>query len=1347
MIQSYSLSEEDINYLLSLPEVTDAKKSVDLLSSNGHINFSIQIPLDLKEKIGNQMGINLTGMDTIPMRWIKGDTPAHSDRCIKAFDKTYLAYLTDSEGSLVVDGDAYAIAKGNAYVFSEGLMHETTGTGTQPRLLLGPMSEEGIYVGAGSNINGSGGTTIYVRQDGSGNYQYSTNNQVSWTTFVFPAFITNTNTSAGYLNIVFVNNITIYNSSDFFTCGSPYIQFGSTTLPVGGTPRSIYVFGVGSYPGFIQNGSSGSSGYGNINIFNLSVTDISGSTLAPDAGWLAQSYFGRAATGSGFSYIVNCSSNGNISQSNTGGIVGAYAYNASPQQLYIYGCSSTGQVSGSNAGGIVGAYAASTDASGNGSFVVCSYCWSEGIINGPDAGGIFGARAGGYNPFTGGSGQGAARAFYCYSTEDITGINAGGIFGRYAGNSLTQETDTYYSYSRGQVTGTGSGGIFGANAGNVIPVRIYNCYSSGGVALGNGGMVGSASSSNVNYTYIANGSWTDASANSLLDGVPPLGPTTNVGNVWAKSSAISNSPYELSPMGFSPYNLTNITTDASGSSISVNLRQTYNVSVTAGNITPSSVLTDASLNYQLIDISGGDPLSYGTILVNSSNGSVSTSPTTASGLYTLYVRNTGSYNITTINLNVVTPFSISAPGGTTIYIRDNSGNYQYSTDNQASWNTFVFPAQISNSTYGLGTYLNVEFTNDITINSSSSYFICGSPYIQFGSSTLPVGGARRKIYVQFVSNYPGLIQSGTSTSGGYGTINVFNLSIDASSSFIAQGGGWLMQSYFKTDSSGGNSYIVNCSTNGNIGNTNSGGIVGEYAYLNSFYTLYINGCSSTGQISGTGAGGIVGAYAGAKGTSTGGKIICRYCYSQGQIFGSGAGGIFGTYGGGYNGGDGYCFALNCYSTGVIGGYRAGGIFGSYAGTSSIVSSLIQTCYTRGDITGPESGGLAGSLAANNGKFSIYNSYASGSVTGTNANGIFGISPGINGTIDTNNIYTPNGSWNDSSANNTLQATPNYPTTAVGSVWAKPDGTPSTPYELYPMGFSPYNLTNITTDSSGSFLRQTYNTSVSAGSSTPASVLTNPSLGPFDYKILQISGGNPSSYGTFLISSANGVIITSTSTAPGTYKFYIRNTGSYNITELDLNVTGEPTPPTPISEICFPAGTPVLTDQGIVAIDKINTDVHTIKNQKIKGIVTTKLKDDYLICIEKNAIALNVPCEKTYMSGNHKVYYDGQMRKAKELLKHFNCIYKIKYNGETMYNVLMEKHETILVNNMVCETLDPTNNMAKIFYYLKNMSHEQQKVIVDKINHEVLAEMRESFLKSNSKSKKFNMQSSYQYIKK
>lgn len=158
MIKSYSLAEDDIDHILRLPEVIHAKEKIDRLS-NGQIDFSINIPASLKKQIGNKMGINLSRMETIPMRWVKGDTPPHSD-CIKDFAKdvakdfanTYLAYLTDSKGRFIVNGNTYTISKGAAYVFSEGLRHETSGTGSEPRLLLGPMSEDGNSLGFASPV-------------------------------------------------------------------------------------------------------------------------------------------------------------------------------------------------------------------------------------------------------------------------------------------------------------------------------------------------------------------------------------------------------------------------------------------------------------------------------------------------------------------------------------------------------------------------------------------------------------------------------------------------------------------------------------------------------------------------------------------------------------------------------------------------------------------------------------------------------------------------------------------------------------------------------------------------------------------------------------------------------------------------------------------------------------------------------------------------------------------------------------------------------------------------------------------------------------------------------------------
>ena len=57
-------------------------------------------------------------------------------------------YLTDSRGVLIVDGESMPIRKGTGVIFRQGLVHETRGTGNEPRLLLGPMSEHGFPVGA-----------------------------------------------------------------------------------------------------------------------------------------------------------------------------------------------------------------------------------------------------------------------------------------------------------------------------------------------------------------------------------------------------------------------------------------------------------------------------------------------------------------------------------------------------------------------------------------------------------------------------------------------------------------------------------------------------------------------------------------------------------------------------------------------------------------------------------------------------------------------------------------------------------------------------------------------------------------------------------------------------------------------------------------------------------------------------------------------------------------------------------------------------------------------------------------------------------------------------------------------
>ena len=139
------LSSNEIADILNNPIVQTNK---DKLSTQPKADFSIELPDAIKTKLETGFGINLAQIASIPMRWIKGDTPPHIDQGENHFNNTYLLYLTDSIGNLIIDGQSYPISAGDAHIFNEGLAHSTINTGDSERLMIGPMSETGFRVGA-----------------------------------------------------------------------------------------------------------------------------------------------------------------------------------------------------------------------------------------------------------------------------------------------------------------------------------------------------------------------------------------------------------------------------------------------------------------------------------------------------------------------------------------------------------------------------------------------------------------------------------------------------------------------------------------------------------------------------------------------------------------------------------------------------------------------------------------------------------------------------------------------------------------------------------------------------------------------------------------------------------------------------------------------------------------------------------------------------------------------------------------------------------------------------------------------------------------------------------------------
>ena len=149
-------------------------------------------------------------------------------------------------------------------------------------------------------------------------------------------------------------------------------------------------------------------------------------------------------------------------------------------------------------------------------------------------------------------------------------------------------------------------------------------------------------------------------------------------------------------------------------------------------------------------------------------------------------------------------------------------------------------------------------------------------------------------------------------------------------------------------------------------------------------------------------------------------------------------------------------------------------------------------------------------------------------------------------------------------------------------------------------------------------------------------------------------------------------------------------------------------------ICFPAGTKVTTDQGDIAIEKLIPKVHTIRGKKIVGITQSIPLQKHIISIEKDALAKNVPSVTTQISKEHKLFYKGKMVKARDLVEVCQGVTAIPYNGEILYNVLLKKYEKMMVNNLICETLDPENIVAKI--YNRNFQPTEKSKICEKLNH-------------------------------
>jgi len=154
---------------------------------------------------------------------------------------------------------------------------------------------------------------------------------------------------------------------------------------------------------------------------------------------------------------------------------------------------------------------------------------------------------------------------------------------------------------------------------------------------------------------------------------------------------------------------------------------------------------------------------------------------------------------------------------------------------------------------------------------------------------------------------------------------------------------------------------------------------------------------------------------------------------------------------------------------------------------------------------------------------------------------------------------------------------------------------------------------------------------------------------------------------------------------GAFPSPIQNLGRFNFTFAVI----------PNSDICFPAGTPISTNQGLVPIEALDTNLHTIHGKPIVGITKTTTFDKYLICFEKSSLGRNIPNQRTIMSKDHRIEFESRMVPAYRFLDFSREVKKVNYSGEVLYNVLLEDYEKMTVNNLICETLHPENAVANL----------------------------------------------------
>jgi len=164
-----------------------------------------------------------------------------------------------------------------------------------------------------------------------------------------------------------------------------------------------------------------------------------------------------------------------------------------------------------------------------------------------------------------------------------------------------------------------------------------------------------------------------------------------------------------------------------------------------------------------------------------------------------------------------------------------------------------------------------------------------------------------------------------------------------------------------------------------------------------------------------------------------------------------------------------------------------------------------------------------------------------------------------------------------------------------------------------------------------------------------------------------------------------------------------------------------------TDSCFPANTPVETDQGTIKIQNIDRNYHTIGGKKIVGVVSSYSIEPFFVHFQAGSLGNNLPTQSTTMSQRHRVLYKDEMRLAVSFIEEDHCgVDRVKNNGSIIYNILMEKHETMCVNGLIVETMHPDNHLSKIYRDViinDTLTDIEKNGLIDDANKAFLARKR------------------------